>query len=93
MDIQLKNEYMTNFKVKTVPLFKQGFKSLYDSCKDANKIKKNLLKEYQATVQTVPQWNSVIIDKEYERFVKGTNCEWLGNLIMAVFIASYFKGT
>ena len=88
MDIQLKNEYMTNFKVKTVPLFKQGFKSLYDSCKDANKIKKNLLKEYQATVQTVPQWNSVIIDKEYERFVKGTNCEWLGNLIMAVFKAT-----
>ena len=88
MDIQLKNEYMTNFKVKTVPLFKQGFKSLYDSCKDANKIKKSLLKEYQATVQTVPQWNSVIIDKEYERFVKGTNCEWLGNLIMAVFKAT-----
>ena len=88
MDIQLKNEYLTNFKVKTVPLFKQGFRSLYDTTLKNNKNKKNLLKEFQATLTNIPQWNSVIIDNEYDRFMKGSNCDWLGNLILAVFKAT-----
>ena len=88
MDIQLKNEYLTNFKVKTVPLFKQGFRSLYDTTLKNNKNKKNLLKEFQATLTNIPQWNSVIIDNEYDRFMKGSHCDWLGNLILAVFKAT-----
>ena len=88
MDIQLKNEYLTNFKVKTVPLFKQGFRSLYDTTLKNTKNKKNLLKEFQATLTNIPQWNSVIVDNEYDRFVKGSHCDWMGNLILAVFKAT-----
>ena len=88
MDIQLKNEYLTNFKVKTIPLFKQGIRSLYDSTLHNNRNKKQLLKEFQETLANIPQWNTLIIDNEYTRFLQGSSCTWLGDLIMAVFKAT-----
>lgn len=88
MDNLQKNEYLTNFKVKTTPLFKQGFTSLYVSCQKVNKIKKNLLKDYQKVLEGIPKWNSLIIDQEYDRFIKACDCAWLGDLIMAVFKAT-----
>jgi hypothetical protein len=88
MDFQFKNEYLTNFKAKTVSLFKQGFRSLYVTTLNNNTNKKVLLKEYQHTVSNIPQWNSVIIENEYDRFIQGTKCNWLGDLIMAVFKAT-----
>ena len=85
---QLQNDYLTNFKLKTIPLFKQGFKSLYNTTISHNKEKIKLLKDFQYTLENIPKWNTVIVDNEYNRFVKGTNCSWLGNLIMAVFKAT-----
>ena len=46
------------------------------------------MKEFQATLTNIPQWNSLIIDNEYDRIMKGSHCDWLGNLILAVFKAT-----
>ena len=71
------------------PILKQGLQSIYDTvCNGNNKINIMLFREFQIELEKVPSWNNVMIDKEYERFVVSTRCDWLGDLIIATFKAS-----
>lgn len=73
----------------TRPLFKQGFHSIYETvCEKTIDNNLMLFREFQEELQKVPSWNSVMIEKEYERFILSTRCEWLGDLIVANFKAS-----
>lgn len=73
----------------TRPLFKQGFHSIYETvCEKTIDNNLMLFREFQEELQKVPSWNSVMIEKEYERFILSTRCQWLGDLIVANFKAS-----
>ena len=84
----VKNEYISEFVDKTSILFKQGIQSLYDLVLCLNKENKFLLREFQIELEKVPHWNNVMIEKEYQRFLDSSKCQWLGELIMACFKAS-----
>ena len=73
----------------TRPLFKQGCQSIYETvCEKSSDHNNMLFREFQEELQKVPSWNSVMIEKEYERFVLSSGCEWLGKLIVANFKAA-----
>ena len=73
----------------TRPLFKQGFQSIYETvCNNNNTLNLYIFREFQEELQKVPSWNSIMIEKEYERFLASTRCEWLGDLIVANFKVS-----
>jgi len=70
-------------------LFKQGCQSIYETvCEKSSDHNNMLFREFQEELQKVPSWNSVMIEKEYERFVLSSGCEWLGKLIVANFKAA-----
>jgi len=88
--VEAKTEY-TNQLIKLLkkPLY-EGFKSLYDDsvniCKNNNE--KNFeLKTFQNLLGRIPQWNQEIIEKECDRIKISSDCEWIENLISAVFIS------
>lgn len=49
---------------------------------------KNPLMEFQLLLKGVPQWNQDMVDKEYQRIISESGCEWLDKLIEAVFVSN-----
>lgn len=47
-----------------------------------------VLRNFQALLKQIPKWNQDTINNEYQRIVDESRCEWLGDLIKAVFIAN-----
>ena len=51
------------------------------------KNKKYVLKKFQEELSLIPLWNQTIIDEEYNNIVKTSKCDWLDELITAVFVS------
>lgn len=68
----------------------EGIKSIYNESKDECKKNNNpqVLKTFQLSLKQIPKWNQEMIDIEYERIQESTDCDWLDDLIQAVFIAN-----
>jgi len=86
--LQSKKEYIDQFINLTLHHFKDGFKSIYENVKEKNTIPKLILKEFQDQLKLIPQWSQHIIDEEYKRIKTVSKCEYLDDLIQAMF-ASY----
>jgi hypothetical protein len=81
-----KNQYIQEFVSKSSRVFKEGLISIYTGAKaKTHNTPKAVLKQFQLELQNTPNWNNVLIEKEYERFLSSTRCSWLGDLILAVF--------
>ena len=78
--------YCQEFIVKCAPIFIQGFNSIYKNTIKKCSKKKFLLKEFQEALESVPLWNTKIIENEYSRFKFASNCSWLEDLIKVAFI-------
>ncbi len=66
-----------------------GLKSIYDAALifcDKNK-DKNVLKKFQELLSYIPKWNTDRINSEYKRIVRSSDCEWIEDLITAVFVS------
>ncbi len=66
-----------------------GLKSIYDAALtfcDKNK-DKNVLKKFQELLSYIPKWNTDRINNEYKRIVRASDCEWIEDLITAVFVS------
>ena len=83
--VAAKKEYTTQLCDILSPLLYMGFKSIWKNCKDTGKAS---LKSFQEKLTSVPIWNQDIIDNEYNRIVKETDCQWLDKLIEAVFLSN-----
>merc|ERR1712070_469407 len=88
--LETKNEYanqLISFLKK--PLY-EGIKSIYDEsveiCKRNNE-NKMILKTFQDLLSRIPQWNQLIIDDECNRIIETSSCNWLDDLITAVFVS------
>jgi hypothetical protein len=70
-----------------------GFWSIYDSAKELcerNGQMDQVLRTFQNMLTRIPEWNEATLHTEEERIVKVTNCKYMDDLLMGVFI-SYMK--
>ena len=83
--IDSKIEYTEHFITLAKPLFAEGFRMIYTSTKQQLKDKKYLFREFQNKLRNIPQWSTMMVDNEYERMVAVTRCDWMPDLIRAMF--------
>ena len=66
-----------------------GIKSIYDEAKTIHNVNrsKSILVLFRSFLEKVPSWSNVIIESELERIIKMSKCDWLDDLLTAVFIS------
>ena len=66
-----------------------GIKSIYEETKIiyTRNPNKQIVFIFRELLEKVPIWNSEIIDTETSRIIKVSGCDWLDDLITAVFIS------
>jgi hypothetical protein len=66
-----------------------GVKSIYEESKLIYSSRQGMpiLLVFRELLEKVPIWNSEIIDSECSRIVNNSNCDWIDDLITAVFIS------
>ena len=66
-----------------------GIRSIYDDSKKlyATRTGTPIILLFRTLLEKVPKWNSEIIDSETDRIIKVSKCDWLDDLLTAVFIS------
>ena len=85
---QAKMEYTNQLIDILTPQFFDGIQSIYDEAKTVNNVNSNqsITLLFRTFLEKVPSWSNVIIETETDRIIKMTDCDWLDDLITAVFI-------
>lgn len=76
-----------------VPSISKGFWSIYDTANelcDKNNQPDQTLRTFQNMLAKIPEWSEATLVKEVERITLSTQCSYLDELLMGVFIA-YMK--
>lgn len=84
--VDAKQEY-TSYLISTLaPSMYTGFKDLFEQSK---KILNghSVFKNFQILLSNVPNWNDHMLTREVVDITKETGCDWLDNLITAVFVS------
>ena len=85
---QAKVEYTAQLVDMLYPHMFDGVKSIYDESKLLYSRKKiPILLIFRELLEKVPIWNSEIIDSECSRIVSNSSCDYIDDLITAVFIS------
>ena len=84
-----KMEYTAQLVDILTPQLFDGIKSIYDESKTVYKTNRNksILLVFRFFLEKVPSWNSEIIESETNRIITISSCDWLNDLITAVFIS------
>jgi hypothetical protein len=86
---QAKCEYSVRLIDILTPRIKEGFYSIFDKawelCLTNNEIDKYLL-TYQNLLIQIPKWNNVLVQKERERIINKSGCNYLADLITAIHV-------
>ncbi len=93
--IEAKKRYIEQLQQILTPRIYEGFESIYDNSlellenefEEKNQQSKSIAKVFQEALKEIPLWNQDIIDHECIRIIKVSNCDYLEDLIEAVFIA------
>jgi hypothetical protein len=84
-----KNEWIARLIIMLTPLLVEGvdsiFQEAYSICKKS-KQKEKYLMTFQNLLIRVPKWNEEIIDKEKQRIVSKSNCNYMEDIITCVHI-------
>ena len=86
---QAKIEYTKQLiDVLKLPLY-EGLQKIYNDSKRifADGYEDELPNIFRKSIENVPKWNTDIIDNEVHRIIRISNCDWLDDLITAVFIS------
>jgi hypothetical protein len=84
--VEAKKEYTSYLITTLTPSIYTGFKDLFEQSKkilNGNSVFKN----FQILLSNVPKWNNYMLEKELSDITKETGCDWLDNLITAVFVS------
>lgn len=76
-----------------VPHVSDGLWSIYDNALKAcerNSQPEKTLQTFQNLLTRVPQWNTETLDKEVDRIIKASKCDYLDDLLLGVFV-SYIR--
>ena len=86
---QAKVEYTKQLIEILYPHIFDGIKSIYDESKIIYSTKTGtpILLLFRELLEKVPIWNGEIIDSECSRIVNNSKCDWIDDLITAVFIS------
>ena len=86
---QAKVEYTKQLIEILYPHMFDGIKSIYDESKViySSKTGTPILLLFRELLEKVPIWNSEIINSECSRIVNNSKCDWIDDLITAVFIS------
>ena len=87
--VDAKIEYTKQLTNILIPFIFEGIKSIYSSTKSICKMKndKSVLMRFQEQLSQIPKWNQEIIEEEYNRIISNSNCDWLDDLVTAVFLS------
>ena len=80
--VEAKHQYTTQLIDTLSPFIYQGFKTIFNSCKESP----SSLKKFQEKICNVTKWNQDIIDTEYQRIIDTSKCVWIDKLIEVIFI-------
>ena len=94
--VEAKKEYTSQLQKILTPRIYEGFKSIYEDIinllsKELDEKKpqsSSLIKTFQKMLKEIPNWNQDIINNEYSRIEKLSNCDYIDGLIEAVFITN-----
>lgn len=86
---QAKLEYTKQLIDILSPQLFDGIKSIYDEAKTVNRVnrRQSITLLYREFLEKVPSWSNVLIEAEAERIIKMSICDWMDDLITAVFIS------
>lgn len=87
--VEAKTEYTKTLIHILSSCLLEGIQSIYSDSKsfcEKNRNNKYLI-TFQHNLSEIPKWNQSLISDEYSRIMDKSNCEWLDDLITAVFIS------
>ena len=84
---EAKSEYTRQLCQILTPCFQTYFLDLLKLAKDKEADPKRLLWNFQSLLQEIPDWNQDKVLRETEKIQKDSNCDYLEELLTAVFIA------
>ena len=84
-----KMEYTSQLIDTLTPQMFDGIQSIYDETKIYQKshLDKSIIIIFRTFLEKVPIWSNEIIETETDRIIQISNCDWLDDLITAVFIS------
>jgi len=82
---ETRNEYMKQLCTWVVPSLVQFFRHEYDVLSQTNG--KKTMMAFQTYCAEVPRWNQDIIDEHVNKILDGCRCDYVEELVTAVFIA------
>ena len=84
-----KNEWCSRLLVLLTPHIKDGFRSIFDEafdiCHKNNEFNKYLM-TFQNFISRIPKWSPAIIEKEKNRIVERSGCNYLEDLITCIYV-------
>ena len=87
--VEAKHEYTNQLIILLKLELYNGIKSMYDAayqyCIDTKS--KKILKNFQKMLETTPKWSNDKLNIETERIKNVTNCDFLEDLLTAVFVS------
>ena len=86
---QAKIEYTQQLIDILTPSMFDGILSIYDESKVVFSTQTNLsiLNIFRTFLEKIPEWNNELVEKETERIIYDSKCDWLDDLVTAVFIS------
>ena len=88
--VDAKTEYTKQLVNILRPHLYEGIQSIYKDASDLcqeNNDSQHILRTFQDLLSNVPKWSQEIIDTEYNRIVDQSKCDWLEDLLTAVFVS------
>ena len=87
--VDAKIEYTNQLTDIISPSIFKGIKSIYENSKDIclNNNNNDILYQFQNDLSEIPKWNQEVINEHFDNLIKETKCDWLEDLLTAVFVS------
>ena len=84
---EAKAEYTKQLCQFMLPALQQYFLDMLDDAKQKEPVQNKILLMFQQLLEAVPEWNADKVQRETTALAKSTQCDYLEELLTAVFIA------
>lgn len=78
--VDARDQYMKELSSILQPRLYEGISKMYDQGEDEY--------DFQQLLRAVPKWNQNVIEDEVARIMERSKCDWLHDLVCAVFISN-----
>jgi hypothetical protein len=89
----VKQTLRENLARTLVPHIADGLWSIYDNAKTAcerNRQPEKTIQTFQNLLTRIPAWTDEVLEKEVDRIIKASKCDYLDDLLLGVFV-SYIR--